>query len=72
MQIVLWPDKTADLAFRNATTHSLFPAKRRLEKGAQKFHTGDVSPPDLESASYWLKQIPSRDDRPEVLLRSGE
>ena len=45
MQIVLWPDKTADLAFRNATTHSLFPAKHRLQKGAQKFHTGDVSPP---------------------------
>ena len=45
MQTVLWPDKTADLAFRYATTHSLFPAKRRLQKGAQKFHTGDVSPP---------------------------
>ena len=31
--------------FRNATTHSVFPAKCRLKKGAQKFHTGDVSPP---------------------------
>ena len=31
--------------FRKATTHSVFPAKCRLKKGAQKFHTGDVSPP---------------------------
>ena len=45
MQIVSLPDKTADLAFRNATSHFLFPAKCSLEKGAQNFHTGDVSPP---------------------------
>ena len=36
---------TIQPTFRNATTHSVFPAKCRLKKGAQKFHTGDVSPP---------------------------
>ena len=36
---------TIQPTFRNATTHSVFPAKCRLKKAAQKFHTGDVSPP---------------------------
>ena len=36
---------TKQPTFRKATTHSVFPAKCRLKKGAQKFHTGDVSPP---------------------------
>ena len=35
---------TIQPTFRNATTHSVFPAKCRLKKAAQKFHTGDVSP----------------------------
>ena len=36
---------TIQPTFRNATTRSVFPAKCRLKKAAQKFHTGDVSPP---------------------------
>ena len=36
---------TKQPTFRKATTHSVFPAKCRLKKAAQKFHTGDVSPP---------------------------
>ena len=36
---------TKQSTFRNGTTHSVFPGKCRLKKGAQKFHTGDVSPP---------------------------
>ena len=31
--------------FRNATTHSVFPAKMPSKKRAQKFHAGDVSLP---------------------------
>ena len=58
--------------FRNATSHSVFPAKCRLKKERRNFILVTCHHPDLESASYWLKQIPSRDDRPEVLLRSGE
>ena len=36
---------TKQPTFRNAITHSVFPAKCRLKKEAQKFHTGDLSPP---------------------------
>ena len=36
---------TKQPTFRNATTHSVFPAKCRLKNGAHKFHTDDVSPP---------------------------
>ena len=63
---------TKQPTFRNATTHSVFPAKCRLKKERRNFILVTCHHPDLESASYWLKQIPSRDDRPEVLLRSGE
>ena len=43
MRIVLRPDKTADLS----QGHHLFCFSRKMppKKGAQKFHTGDVSPP---------------------------
>ena len=50
---IIWTRETWELfcgltiqpTFRNAITHSVFPAKCRLKKAAQKFHTGDVSPP---------------------------
>ena len=58
--------------FRNATTHSVFPAKCRLKKERRNFILVTCHHPGLESASYWLKQLPSRDDRPQVLLRPGE
>ena len=58
--------------FRNATTHSVFPAKCRLSNERRNFMLVTCHHPDLESASHWLNQIPSRDDRPEALLRSGE
>ena len=58
--------------FRNATTHSVFPAKCRLKNERRNFILVTCHHPGLESASYWLKQLPSRDDRPQVLLRPGE
>ena len=63
---------TKQPTFRNATSHSVFPPKCRLRNERRNFMLVTCHHPDLESASYWLNQIPSRDDRPEVLLRSGE
>ena len=58
--------------FRNATSRSVFPAKCRLRNERRNFILVTCNHPDLGSASYCLKQIPSRDDQPEVLLRLGE
>ena len=59
--------------FCNATSHSVFPAKcPDLRNERRNFILVTCHHPDLGSSSHWLKQIPSRDDPPEVLLRSGE
>ena len=63
---------TKQPTFRKATTHSVFPAKCRLKKERRNFILVTCHHPDLESAPYWLKQIPLRDARPEVVLRSGK
>ena len=77
---IMWTRETCKLfcglikqpTFHNATTHSVFPAKCRLRNERRNFMLATCHYPDLLSASYCLKQIPKRDDRPEVLLRSGE
>ena len=48
------PEKTADIWLR----YHWFPRQQTTsEKRVQKFHTDDVSLPDLGSASDWLNQI---------------
>ena len=45
---------------------------RSYDKERRNFILVTCHHPDLERASYWLKQIPLRDERPEALLRSGK
>ena len=47
--IATYPKKTAEIS----QYHHWFPCKRLSEKQVQKFHTDDMSYPDLGSASDW-------------------